>query len=95
MSLIIKNARVVDPSQYLDKTADIYIEDGKIDKMSYSILKSVRAGKTIKTYPVSDIYASLTSEKAKNKLIEDVKWVYKQVFSRELDGEVFREEYFV
>ena len=75
--------------------AHLYLEDGKIDKMSYSILKSVRAGKTIKTYPVSDIYASLTSEKAKNKLIEDVKWVYKQVFSRELDGEVFREEYFV
>ena len=29
-SLLIKNARVVDPSQYLDKTADIYIEDGKV-----------------------------------------------------------------
>lgn len=30
MSLLIKNARVVDPSQYLDKTADIYIENGII-----------------------------------------------------------------
>ncbi len=30
MSLIIKNTRVVDPSRNIDKTADIYIEDGKI-----------------------------------------------------------------
>ena len=29
-TLLIKNARVIDPSQYLDKTADIYIEDGVI-----------------------------------------------------------------
>ncbi len=30
MSLLIKNARVIDPSQNLDKVSDIYIEDGKI-----------------------------------------------------------------
>ena len=30
MSILIKNARVVDPSQKLDKTADILIENGKI-----------------------------------------------------------------
>lgn len=30
MSLLIKNIRIVDPSQYLDKVADIYIESGKI-----------------------------------------------------------------
>lgn len=29
-TLLIKNIRVIDPSQYLDKKADIYIEDGKI-----------------------------------------------------------------
>lgn len=35
MSLLIKNARIIDPSQYLDKTADIYIEDGKIAGIGY------------------------------------------------------------
>lgn len=75
--------------------AHLYIEDGKIDKMSYSIVKSVRVGKTIKTYPVSDIFATLTSKRKKAKLIEDVKWVYNQVSGKELTGEVFKEEYFI
>ncbi|MCH5304041.1 MAG: dihydroorotase [Ruminococcus sp.] len=33
MSLLIKNARVIDPSQNLDKISDIYIENGKISKI--------------------------------------------------------------
>lgn len=35
MSLLIKNARIIDPSKNLDKTADIYIEDGKIAGIGY------------------------------------------------------------
>ena len=37
--LLIKNGRVIDPSQKLDKVADILIEDGKVSQIG-SKLKS-------------------------------------------------------
>ena len=37
MSILIKNGRLIDPSQKLDKTGDILIEKGKISKVGGSI----------------------------------------------------------
>lgn len=39
MSILIKNARIIDPSQKMDKKGDILIEDGKIAKGGGSISK--------------------------------------------------------
>ena len=44
-SLLIKNGRVIDPSQKLDKVADILIEDGKVSQIA-SQLKS-RSGRVL------------------------------------------------
>lgn len=40
MNLLIKNGRVIDPSQRLDKKSDIHIEDGIIKKISTNIKKN-------------------------------------------------------
>lgn len=46
MSLLIRNGRVIDPSQNIDKVCDIYIDKGKIDKISKKI--KTPSGKNVK-----------------------------------------------
>ena len=41
MNLLIKNARVVDPSQELDAKLDVLIEDGQIARIDKRIKASV------------------------------------------------------
>lgn len=43
MSILIKNARVIDPSQNIDEKINILVEDGKISKISKSIKETARA----------------------------------------------------
>lgn len=73
--------------------AHLYLEENKVEKMTFSMVKSVRENKTIKTYPVADLYKTLKSQKKKDKLIEDVKWVYHHVTGKDLHGDYFPEEY--
>ena len=36
-SLLIKNARVVDPSQQLDRVCDLLVEEGKIARLGHGL----------------------------------------------------------
>lgn len=56
MSLIIKNGRVIDPSQGIDKITDIYIEKGKIAKISKNL--KIASGKKIKTIDARNMIVS-------------------------------------
>ncbi len=50
MNLLIKNGRVIDPSQNLDKVADVYVEEGKIKEIS----KKIKVNKKVKTIDASN-----------------------------------------
>ncbi len=56
MNLLITNARVVDPSQELDATLDILIEDGSIARVDKRI--KVSAGKNIETIDATGLIAT-------------------------------------
>lgn len=72
----------------------LYIEDKKISKVTFSILKAVeKRGKQLVSWPVDELYKELKSEKQKKELEEHVKQVYKYTTQKELTGEIIRREY--
>ena len=67
--------------------AHLYVEGGKIEKSAYSIFKIVEEdGETMRVVPVDELYASLTSEEAKQALEEDVAAVANRVSGRAETG---------
>ena len=54
MNLLITNARVVDPSQDLDRTMDLLIEDGSIARID----KKIKAGTGIETFDATGLVAT-------------------------------------
>lgn len=71
----------------------LYVEDKKIVKTTFSILKMTRKKKgQTHTWPIDALYETLDA-KGKVALEADVKKVYKMVNEKELEGDVIRREY--
>ena len=71
-----------------------YIEDKKIVKATFSMLKNyVDRDGQISSYPVDELYASLKKEKAKRKLEAEIRYLYSRVTGKALEGDFARREY--
>ena len=72
----------------------LYVEDKVITKVTFSMMKNVveRDGQIV-SYPVDELYASLKTQKQKEKLIADVKHLYGRITGRILTGEIICREY--
>lgn len=72
----------------------LYLEDKKLEKVTFSILKGVeKKGSQLVSWPVDELYKNLKTEKEKEQLIKDVRQVYGYVTGKEPEGEVIRKEY--
>ena len=72
----------------------LYVEGGKIEKITFSILKAVeKRGKQMVVYPVDVLYGELKREKERKELKEHVAKVYKYAIGKEPDGEIIQKEY--
>ena len=72
----------------------LYVEDKKIVKITFSILKAVeKKGKLLVSYPVDKLYTSLKSQKAKRELLKEVKTIYKTVKGIYPDSNIIKKEY--
>ena len=72
----------------------MYIENKRIEKITFSILKGVeKSGTQISSRPIDELYAATKSKREKRKLEKHVRQVYKYVTERELEGEIIRREY--
>ena len=72
----------------------LYVEDKKIVKVTFSMLKNyAKRGTSVSGYPVDELYASLKSEKAKGELEDDVTKLYGIVTGKPIAGEIIRREY--
>ena len=72
----------------------LYVEDGKLSRVSFSMLKNyVNKDGQISSYPVDELYASLKSDKEKEALEKEIKYLYGRVAGKILEGDVVRREY--
>ncbi len=71
----------------------LYLDGNKIEKTTFTIAKAVQErGKQIVNWPVDELYASLKSKRAKKKLLNDIRQVYRYATDSELpEGEILRE----
>ncbi len=70
----------------------LYVEEGKIVKTTFSIIKGVeKKGEQLVSYPVDVLYEKKGTDK--KQLEEDVKVIYKQFLCKELTEEIIRKEY--
>ena len=73
--------------------AHLYVEDKKIVKTTFSLLKMTRKkGQQTQTWPVDELYETL-DEKGKAQLEAEVAKVYSMVNETPLEGPVIRREY--
>lgn len=71
----------------------LYIEDKKIVKTTFSILKIVeKRGKLMKSYPVDKLYKDLKSKKQRLALEKDVKYILETV-KGVADDQIIKKEY--
>lgn len=71
----------------------LYVEGGKIEKTTFSIIKAVRKKKgQICAWPVDELYPTLGA-KEKEQLEKDVKQMFRTVTDTELEGDIIRREY--
>ncbi len=70
----------------------LYIQEKKIQKLTFSIIANVRKGKGIAGCPV-DVRKDQVRGRALKKLEADVRYVYQVVTGRPLTGPVFQKEY--
>ena len=74
----------------------LYVEDKKIVKTTFSILKAVeKKGKLLVSWPVDELYAELKSEKEKKQLEQDVAKLLATVTGKKPEGNVIAREYTV
>ncbi len=80
---------------YIGIAFHLYVEDKKIVRSTFSILfADQKRGKPITTWPVDELYATLTTEKEKEELLlKRVKKAYEMVAQKPLEGEIIRREY--
>ncbi len=71
----------------------LYIEDKKIVKTTFSILKIVeKRGKLMKSYPVDKLYETLKTQKQRQELKRDVAKIL-EVVKGKADSEIIKKEY--
>ena len=71
-----------------------YVEDGKITKASFSMMKNyVNRDGQISAYPIDELYAALKKQKEKKKLEQEIRYLYGRITGEVLSGEVVRREY--
>ncbi|MBQ4116415.1 MAG: CapA family protein [Clostridia bacterium] len=74
--------------------AHLYMNGKEIEKTTFSIIKGVqKKGEKLVSWPVDQLYNTLTNEKDKKKLENDVRQVYKYAMGKDIEGEVFQKEY--
>lgn len=79
---------------YIGIAFHLYVEDKKIVRSTFSILYAdQKRGKPITTWPVDELYATLTTEKEKEELLKRVKKAYEMVACKPLEGKIIRREY--
>lgn len=72
----------------------LYVENKKIQKVTFSMMQNyVDRDGQISSYPIDELYATLTTQKEKDRLEEDVKHLYGRITGRILKGEIIRREY--
>ena len=72
----------------------LYVEDKKIQKVTFSILKNYeKRGTQVSGYPVDVLYATLPDGKEKQQLEADVVKVYGTVTGKVMEKAEFRKEY--
>ena len=70
----------------------LYIENKKLEKVTFSIIANIWEGKGIAGCPV-DVRCTQVTGKKLQKLEEDVRYVYQIVTGKPLEGDIFRHEY--
>ena len=71
----------------------LYLERGKIHRISFSILKTIESKREmLKVYPVDILHTKLVGN-AQKKLEEDCRKIYKMVTMKQLEERPIREEY--
>ena len=74
--------------------AHLYVEDKKIVKTTFSITKIVETkGSQVCAWPVDEYVKTLKTQAEREALEKNVRWVYKMVTGKELQGEIIRREY--
>lgn len=74
--------------------AHLYMNGKEIEKTTFSIIKGVqKKGEKLVSWPVDQLYNTLTNEKDKKKLENDVRQVYKYAMGKDIEGDVFQKEY--
>jgi len=74
--------------------AHLYVENKKIVKITFSILKIVeRKGSQVCAWPVDELAARLQTPQERESLEKDVCWVHKMVTGQDIQDEVIRREY--
>ena len=74
----------------------LYVEDKKIVKTTFSILKAVeKKGKLLVSWPVEKLYAELKSEKEKKQLEQDVAKLLMTITGKQPEGAIIAREYTV
>ncbi len=72
----------------------LYIEDKKIQKVTFSMLKNVvLPDGQIASMPVDELYASLKSEKKKEALLRDIRHLHSRVTCQPIQEPLVRREY--
>ena len=72
----------------------LYVEEKRIVKVSFSMLKNYAdKGGQISAYPVDELYKTLKSNKKKEKLENEIRYLYGRITGRILEGDIVRREY--
>ncbi len=72
----------------------IYLNDGAVEKTTFSILKIVEDKKhALSVYPVNELYNTLKDDAQKNKLIDDTAKIYSVVTGKIYNGNPIQQEY--
>ena len=79
---------------YYGLAVHLYVEDKKIVKTTFSILKIVETkGSQVCAWPVDEYAKTITAQADKDALDAHVRQTYKTVTGQELTGEIIRREY--
>ena len=72
----------------------MYVEDKKISRVTFSVLKAVETrGSQIVAWPVDAYYQSVTDMEQRNALKKHVRQIFETVTGKPLTGDVIRHEY--
>ena len=74
----------------------LYTEGGRIDRVTFSILKAVeKRGKQMVVYPVDVLYGEIKSKKERSLLEQHVRQVYRYAMGKDPEGDIIQKEYVV